>query len=141
MRTGRYNVGVGLLVMAGFMAYGFLLIYLRDFAPGKEEWIASYGYGKHFEARLAHVHGNLFALLNVALGFVLAKLGAASDRARATAAALGIAGLLMPLGILGEVYLGLPPLLVLIGAVAMTAAVALTGVLALRHWAPAGEGA
>ena len=68
MKSGRYNVGVGLLVMALFMAYGFFLIYLRDFAPGKEQWIADYGIGKHFESRLAHVHGNLFALVNVGLG-------------------------------------------------------------------------
>lgn len=134
MKTGRYNVGVGLLVMGGFMLYGFLLIYLRDFAADKEAWIASYSVGKHFEARLAHVHGNLFALLNVALGFVLAKLGSASDRARKTAAALGLAGLLMPIGILGEVYLGLSPVFVLLGAVAMTASVVFSGVLALRHW-------
>lgn len=134
MKTGRYNVGVGLLVMALFMLYGFVLIYLRDFAPDKEAWIASYGIGKHFEARLAHVHGNLFALLNLALGFVLAKLTAASDRARTIAAALGLAGLLMPAGILGEVYLGLSPVFVLIGALSMTASVALSGVLALRHW-------
>ena len=86
MKTGRYNVGVGLLVMAGFMLYGFLLIYLRDFAPDKEAWVASYSVGKHFEARLAHVHGNLFALLNLALGFVLGRLAAASDRARTAAA-------------------------------------------------------
>ena len=45
MKTGRYNVGVGLLVMAGFMLYGFLLIYLRDFAPDKEAWVASYSVG------------------------------------------------------------------------------------------------
>lgn len=134
MKTGRYNVGVGLLVMAGFMFYGFLLIYLRDFAPDKEAWIASYSVGKHFEARLAHVHGNLFALLNVALGFVLLRLSGASDKARTAAAALALAGLLMPVGILAEVYLGLPPVLVLLGAVAMTASVALTGGLALRHW-------
>jgi len=112
MKTGRYNVGVGLLVM-----------------------VASYSVGKHFEARLAHVHGNLFALLNLALGFVLAKLGTASDRARTTAAALGLGGLMMPAGILGEVYLGLSPIFVLLGAIAMTASVALSGVLALRHWA------
>ena len=134
MKTGRYNVGVGLLVMAGFMAYGFLLIYLRDFAPDKEAWVASYSVGKHFEARLAHVHGALFSLLNVALGFVLAWLGTASDRARTAAAALGIAGLLMPLGILGEVYLGLSPIFVLLGAVAMTSSVALSGWLALQHF-------
>ena len=134
MKTGRYNVGVGLLVMGGFMAYGFLLIYLRDLAPDKEAWIASYSVGKHFEARLAHVHGNLFALLNLTLGFVLARLGAASDRARSTAAALGLVGLLLPVGILGEVYLGLSPALVLIGAIAMTASVVLSGVLSLRYW-------
>ena len=134
MKTGRYNAGVGLLVMAGFMLYGFVLIYLRDFAPGKEEWIASYSMGKHFEVRLAHVHGALFSLLNLALGFVLARLGSASDRARTAAAGLGLAGLLMPIGILAEVYLGLSPILVLIGAMAMTASVALSGLLALRHW-------
>ncbi|MDO9020970.1 MAG: hypothetical protein Q8S73_13470 [Deltaproteobacteria bacterium] len=137
MKTGRYNVGVGLLVMAGFMVYGFLLIYLRDFAPDKAAWVDSYSVGKHFEARLAHVHGNLFALLNLALGFVLARLGAATDGARKVTAALGLAGLLMPVGILGELYLGLSPVFVLLGAVAMTASVVLSGVLALRHWSDA----
>ena len=83
MKTGRYNVGVGLLVMAGF---------------------------------------------------VLVRLGSATDRARSVAAGLGLAGLLMPLGILGEVYLGLSPIFVLLGAVSMTASVGLSGVLALRHW-------
>ncbi len=134
MKTGRYNVGVGLLVMAGFMVYGFLLIYLRDFAPDKAAWVDSYSVGKHFEARLAHVHGNLFALLNLALGFVLARLGTAADGARKVTAALGLAGLLMPVGILGELYLGLSPVFVLVGAVAMTASVVLSGILALRHW-------
>jgi hypothetical protein len=131
--TGRYNVGVGLLVMAAFMAYGFLLIYLRDFAPDKEAWVASYSVGKHFEARLAHVHGNLFAFLNVGLGFVLPRV-VGWDRARAASAALGLVGLLMPAGILLEVYLGAPPIFVLIGAVAMTASVAMAGGLALLGW-------
>lgn len=137
MKTGRYNVGVGLLVMAGFMVYGFLLIYLRDFAPDKAAWVDSYSVGKHFEARLAHVHGNLFALLNLALGFVLARLGTAADGARKVTAALGLAGLLMPVGILGELYLGLSPVFVLLGAVAMTASVVLSGILALGHWSDA----
>lgn len=141
MKTGRYNVGVGLLVMAGFMLYGFLLVYLRDFHPDKEAWVASYSVGKHFEARLAHVHGALFSLLNLVLGFVLARLASASDRARATTAALGLAGLLMPVGILGEVYLGTSPAFVLIGALAMTIAVALAGWLALRHWSDRGAAA
>ncbi len=136
MKTGRYNVGAGLLVMAGFMLYGFVLIYLREFAPDKAAWIASYSEGKHFESRLAHVHGALFSFLNLGLGFVLVRLEQASDRVRAVAGTLGLVGLLMPAGILGEVYLGLSPIFVLLGAVAMTASVALTGVLTLKHWAP-----
>lgn len=137
MKTGRYNVGVGLLVMGAFMGYGFLLIYLRDFAPDKAAWVASYSVGKHFESRLAHVHGNLFALLNLALGFVLHRLSTAGASSRRMAAGLGLTGLLMPAGILGEVYLGLSPIFVLLGAVSMTAAVVLTGVLALRYWGSA----
>ena len=133
MKTGRFNVGVGLLSMAMFMAYGFLLIYLRDFAPDKAQWIADYGVGRHFEARLAHVHGNLFSFLNVGLGFVLAQVSG-FDWARATAAALGLVGLLMPLGIWMELYLGASPIFVLIGAISMTSAVALSGALALRAW-------
>jgi hypothetical protein len=133
VKTGRLNVGVGLLSMAMFMAYGFLLIYLRDFAPDKAQWIADYGVGRHFEARLAHVHGNLFSFLNVGLGFVLAQVSG-FDRARTTAAALGLVGLLMPLGIWMELYLGASPIFVLIGAISMTSAVALSGALALRGW-------
>ncbi|MEQ1568284.1 MAG: hypothetical protein ABMA64_21775 [Myxococcota bacterium] len=133
MTNGRYNVGVGLLAMAFFMAYGFFLIYLRDFAPGKEEWIAQYGLGKHFETRLAHVHGNLFGFLNVMLGFVIPRL-TAGENARRAAATLALVGLLMPTGILMEVYFGAPPIFVLIGAASMTAAVAWTGGLALRGW-------
>jgi hypothetical protein len=131
--NGKNNIAIGFLTMGAFMLYGFLLIYLRDFAPGKEQWIADYGVGKHFEARLAHVHGNLFALLNVGLGFVLARVRGL-ERQRAIAAVLGLVGLLMPTGILMEVYLGAPPIFVLIGAVAMTVSVALSGVLALRGW-------
>jgi hypothetical protein len=50
---GKNNIAIGFLVMGLFMAYGFLLIYLRDFAPGKEEWINSYSIGKHFETRIS----------------------------------------------------------------------------------------
>jgi len=95
---------------------------------------ASYSTGRHFEARLAHVHGALFSVLNVALGFVLGRLSSARDRARCAAGWLGLAGLLMPVGILGEVYLGLSPVFVLVGAASMTASVVLTGVLTLGHW-------
>jgi asparagine N-glycosylation enzyme membrane subunit Stt3 len=80
------------------------------------------------------VHGALFSLLNLALAFVLARLTSAPDRGRTAVAALGLTGLLMPAGILGEIYLGLSPVFVLIGAAAMTASVLWCGVLSLRHW-------
>ncbi len=118
---GRWNIVTGLWVMAGFMAYGFLLIWLRDFAPGKEAWIAASHTGAHFEARMAHVHGNLFAFLNIVFGFLLLKLPI-DARAAQRISVLALAGLLMPLGILGEVYLGLPPYLVLVGALCIFAA-------------------
>ena len=113
--------------MALFMAYGFLLIYLRDFAPGKEEWINSYIKDAHFESRLAHVHGNLFALLNIVIGYLLLQF---HDRLSNTKLIswLAITGILMPVGILSEVYLGFPPIFVLIGAIAMVVAVFLLGV-------------
>ncbi len=114
-RYGKTNIRIGLWVMAFFMLYGFVLIYLRDFAPGKEEWIAQYASGPHFQSRLAHVHGNLFALLNIVFGLVLLKLDIPATQAK-WASWLALGGLLMPLGILSEVYLGLPPFLVILGA-------------------------
>ncbi len=53
MKYGKINIAAGLLFMAGFMIYGFILIYLRDFGPNKEQWTAEYSTGKHFQARLA----------------------------------------------------------------------------------------
>jgi hypothetical protein len=119
---GKNNIAIGFLTMGLFMAYGFLLIYLRDFAPGKEEWINTYSTGKHFESRLAHVHGNLFAFLNILIGYLLLHFREELKNAK-TISGLALTGLLMPLGILTEVYFGLPPALVLVGAVAMTASV------------------
>lgn len=129
--TGKNNIAIGFLTMGLFMAYGFLLIYLRDFAPGKEAWVDSYSFGKHFEARLAHVHGNLFAFLNILIGYLLLRFRAQLSHVRAISA-MALTGLLMPLGILAEVYLGLPPVFVLIGAVAMTASVIWLGVSFFR---------
>lgn len=125
--NGKNNIAIGFLTMGLFMAYGFLLIYLRDFAPGKEEWINSYSYGKHFETRLAHVHGNLFAFLNILIGYFLLHF---EDKIKSTFTIswLALIGLLMPLGILAEVYLGLPPIFVVIGALSMTASVIWLGV-------------
>ncbi len=131
MMSGKNNISIGFLTMGLFMAYGFLLIYLRDFAPGKEAWVDSYSFGKHFEARLAHVHGNLFAFLNILIGYLLLRFRAQLSNVRAISA-LALTGLLMPIGILAEVYLGLPPVFVLIGAVAMTASVIWLGVSFFR---------
>lgn len=104
------------------MFYGFLLIYLRDFSSGKEDWIANDSTGKHFESRLAHVHGNLFAFLNILIGFLLLQF---KDKLRNVKKIswLALAGLLMPMGILSEVYFGLPPFLVLLGAISITVSV------------------
>jgi hypothetical protein len=128
---GKNNLAIGFLTMGLFMAYGFLLIYLRDFAPGKEAWIDSYSYGKHFESRLAHVHGNLFAFLNILIGYLLLHYRAQIKNVKIISW-LGLAGLLMPIGILAEIYLGLSPILVLLGAISMTASVVWLGITFLK---------
>lgn len=128
---GRKNIVIGLFIMAGFMLYGFLLIYLRDFAPNAAEWAAAYGNGKHFEARLAHVHGNLFGFLNILIGYLLFRLDLTAKQ-KALVSWTGIAGLLMPIGIVMELLLKAPPYFVLVGAVSMTASVFLLGVFVLK---------
>ena len=125
--NGKNNIAIGFLTMGLFMAYGFLLIYLRDFAPGKEEWVNSYSFGKHFETRLAHVHGNLFAFLNILIGYLLLRFNDKLNNVKIISW-LALIGLLMPLGILFEVYLGFPPIFVLIGAIAMTISVLWLGI-------------
>lgn len=129
MKSGRYNLATGLLAIALFMIYGFVLIYLRDFAADKDAWAASYSTGKHFESRLAHVHGALFALINIVLGVVIPRLP--GERTRKGVAWLGLIGLLMPTGILAEVYFGAPPVLVLVGGVSIFVGMAWAGVAAL----------
>jgi hypothetical protein len=124
---GKKNIAIGFLTMGFFMLYGFLLIYLRDFAPNKLDWVNSYSTGKHFESRLAHVHGNLFSVLNILIGFLLIQFSKRLNKSD-TISWLALGGLLMPLGILSEVYFGLPPILVLIGAISMTTSVIWLGV-------------
>lgn len=126
MTRGKLNITGGLLFLAGFMAYGFLLIWLRDFAPDKAQWIADYGIGKHFEARLAHVHGNLFALVNVLIGYLVWTLPI-SARSAKWVSWLAFGGMLMPLGILAELLFGAPPYFVLAGAVMIVVAMAWLG--------------
>lgn len=52
MLTGKTNVVTGFAFLALFMLYGFVLIFLRDFAPGKEQWIADYAVGTHLNCGL-----------------------------------------------------------------------------------------
>lgn len=125
--NGKNNIAIGFLTMGFFMAYGFLLIYLRDFAPDKDAWANSYSIGKHFETRLAHVHGNLFAFLNILIGYLLLHFQEKLSNTNVISS-LALTGLLMPIGILTEVYFGLPPALVLIGAIAMTTSVVWLGI-------------
>jgi hypothetical protein len=49
---------------------------------------------------------------------------------------LALTGLLMPIGILAEVYFGIPPILVLIGAITMTLSVIWLGIAFLRMKQP-----
>jgi len=116
--NGKNNIAVGFFVMGLFMLYGFFLIYLRDFAPDKQAWIDSYSVGKHFETRLAHVHGNLFAFLNILIGYLLLHFRDELKNVKVISW-LALVGLLMPIGILAEVYFGAPPILVLVGAISI----------------------
>jgi len=127
MNYGKINISTGLLVLATFMAYGFGLIYMRDFAPDKIEWITNSHTGTHFEARLAHVHGNLFALLNIFLGYLLLNLKI-RETAKKWISILLLIAFLMPLGIVAEFTLGVPPIFVLIGAISAVTAVAWFGI-------------
>jgi hypothetical protein len=113
------------------MVLGFVLIYLRDFAPGKEQWIAEYAVGKHFESRLAHVHGNLFAFLNIVVGYLALRLPFHKATSK-WVSRLALGGMLMPVGILAEVLLGAPPVFVLVGGISMVVAVAWLGVAVAR---------
>jgi len=125
--NGKNNIAIGFLVMGLFMAYGFLLIYLRDFGPDKAAWVDSYSSGKHFETRLAHVHGNLFAFLNILIGYLLLRFKDSLKNVK-TISWLALIGLLMPIGILAEVYLSTPPVLVVVGAITITTSVVWLGI-------------
>jgi hypothetical protein len=118
---GRRNIAWGFLFLAVFMATGFFLGYMHDLAPDKEQWIAQYAAGTHFEIRLAHVHGALFGLINVAAGCLLTKFRVPAGHARAISW-LALAGLLMPVGIVAHALVGVPPVLVLGGGAAMVIA-------------------
>jgi hypothetical protein len=142
MRHGKANITAGLLFMTGFMVFGFVLIYLRDFGPGKEQWVAEYAVGKHFESRLAHVHGNLFAFLNIVVGYLLLRLPVHKATSK-WVSWLALTGMLMPIGILAEVLLGALSLFVLIGWISMVVAIAWLGVAVaqIKSWSGQDENA
>lgn len=132
MEIGRKNLIAGFWVMATFMFLGFILVYLRDFAPGAQEWAAQYATGKHFETRLAHVHGTLFGFLNIVIGYLLYQIRICRKGARVISIS-ALLGMLMPFGILGEVLLGTSPIFVLIGAASMTFSMLFFGFAIFRH--------
>ncbi len=114
------------------MIYGFALIYMRDFAQGKADWIAGANDGVHFEAKLAHVHGNLFALLNILLGFLLMYLEIPAKKAKIISWLL-LAGMLMPVGIMSEFLFGAPPIFVMIGAISIITGIIYFGIVILKR--------
>jgi hypothetical protein len=132
MAIGRKNLIAGFWVMAAFMFLGFILVYLRDFAPGAAEWAAQYATGKHFETRLAHVHGTLFGFLNIVIGYLLYQIRICRKGARVISIS-ALLGMLMPIGILGEVLLGTSPIFVLVGAGSMTFSMILFGFAIFKH--------
>jgi len=69
----------------------------------------------------------LFAFLNIVIGYLLLHFQSKLNNTRAISW-LALTGLLMPIGILSEVYFSLPPVLVLIGAIAMTTSVIWLGI-------------
>ncbi len=73
-----------------------------------------------------------FSFLNTVFGLLRLKLSIGAPQAR-WISALTLAGLLMPLGILAEIYLGLSPVLMLVGGLSMLAATGLLGVATVRE--------
>mgnify|MGYP000265312013 CR=1 FL=1 len=130
MFTGKTNIATGFLFLTMLMLCDFSLIFLRDFTPGKEQRLAGFAFGKHFEPHLAHAHGNLFALINIAVGLALLRLPVTAVSTRLISG-LALAGMLMPLGIFSQGLLGASPIFVLGGGLAMVLSM---GCLAFTAW-------
>lgn len=119
--SGRKNLGWGFLFLGLYMLSGFLLGYMHDIAPEREQWIAQYASGLHFETRIAHAHGTLFGLINILVGLTLLKLPIRAGAAR-WISWLALAGLLMPVGVTLHALFAVPPVLVFLGGAAMIVA-------------------
>jgi len=72
-----------------------------------------------------------FAFLNIVIGYLLIQFNDKLLHVKSISR-LALVGILMPLGILAEVYLGFPPIFVLIGAISMTVSVVWLGVAFYR---------
>jgi hypothetical protein len=131
MNYGKINIATGLFFLAFFMMYGFLLIYNRDFASNKLEWIANSESGAHFESRLAHVHGNLFAVLNIFIGYLMLQLNIKAKSLQWISIFL-LGGMLMPLGILAELLFKAPPIFVLLGAISIIISIVWLGIEVIK---------
>ena len=77
------------------------------------------------------MHGNLFSLLNIIFGFLLVKLSLKETLAK-WASWMALAGLLMALGILGDVYLDLSYYFVLVGGLFMFLATVALGIAVVQ---------
>ncbi len=135
--TGKNNIAAGFLVLGFFMLTGFLLIVMRDFLHSSVgEALVKLIRGQHFEFRLAHVHGGLFSLVNILMGYLLMQLPLKEKQKKIISySALG--GLVMPFGILAEVLFALPPYPVFAGALSISFSAIYFGVVVLRLKMPA----
>ena len=77
------------------------------------------------------MHGNLFAFLNIVIGFLLIQLPFKPKTSK-WVSWLALAGMMMPIGILAEFLLGAPPIFVLVGGVCIVVAVTWLGLASIR---------
>lgn len=85
----------------------------------------------HFESRLAHVHGNLFAFLSIMIGYLILNLPITGICTR-WISWLRLVGMLMPLGIVAEFALGTPPYPVIVGGISIVPAMVWLGIAVWR---------
>ncbi len=131
MKKGKLSIVIGIVGLLLFMLSGYLLVYMNDFAAGQalKESLGEKGYELTV---IAHAHGNLFALMNIIIGILLNKFDVETGACRGIAV-LGLLGFLMPLGILGKVFLNLPPIIIFFGEISMIGAFAWLLVKILRN--------
>lgn len=126
--VGKKNIVFGLFYLVLTLALGMYLS--NRLGAGDPEWLA----GKvRAVLRAGHGHGNLEALLNIVLGYLLVRLAIQPSLAKA-ASILLIVGALFHSGMLYLAGLGVQQAAMLtpVGAVSLLLAVLLIGVGVLR---------